>query len=465
MSERELNRIEVLSSVDDGTMTATRAGDLLNLSRRQIQRLVLRLCKEGAGGIRHKARGEPSNNMMNRHKRDYAIELIRDNYADFGPTLATEMLAERHQFKVSRETVRKWMKEEGLWLSRAQRRQFHQPRLRRDCLGELIQIDGSDHHWFEDRSDRCTLLVFIDDATGTLMQLKFVKSESTFSYFAALDGYLADHGRPVAFYSDKHTVFRVAQKDPKNGAGMTQFGRALNELNIEILCANSSQAKGRVERANRTLQDRLVKELRINGISDMDAGNAFLPEFMERYNFKFARVPRRPDNLHRPLNVEPARKADILCLREKRYVGQQLTFSFERKRIMLEQTELAKSLVGKDVDTYVFPDGRFEVRWKGQPLPHSIFDRDQQHVTHAAVTENKRLGEVLSWVKEQQEAQPSPAPKVKSNTEKVAYKPTGKKRGRPTPGWAKTPERMARVEARRKKAAEEKAAQLSIGPH
>lgn len=169
------------------------------------------------------------------------------------------MLAEHHGFKVSRETLRKWMQEDGIWLSRKQRRTFHQPRLRRECYGELIQIDGSDHRWFEDRADPCTLLVFIDDATSMLMELRFVQSESTFSYFGALDSYLLKHGRPVAFYSDKHTVFRVP-KPNKHMTGMTQFGRALAELNIEILCANSSQAKGRVERANRTLQDRLVKK-------------------------------------------------------------------------------------------------------------------------------------------------------------------------------------------------------------
>lgn len=185
------------------------------------------------------------------------------------------------------------MAEGGLWLSRKQRRACHQPRLRRECYGELVQIDGSDHRWFEGRAPPCTLLVFIDDATSTLMQLRFVTSESTFSYFEALEGDLVAHGRPVAFYSDKHTVFRVAQQGAKSGHGMTRFGRAMNDLNIEILCANSSQAKGRVERANRRLQDRLVKELRLAGISDMEAGNAFLPGFVERYNAKFAKAPPR----------------------------------------------------------------------------------------------------------------------------------------------------------------------------
>jgi hypothetical protein len=169
------------------------------------------------------------------------------------------MLAQHHALTVSRETLRKWMTGSGIWLSRKQRRSFHQPRLRREAFGELIQIDGSEHHWFEDRGDACTLLVFIDDATGQLMQLRFVSSESTASYFDALWSYLETHGCPAAFYSDKHTVFRIAKPDAKGGQGMTQFGRALAELNIEIICANSSQAKGRVERVNRTLQDRLVK--------------------------------------------------------------------------------------------------------------------------------------------------------------------------------------------------------------
>ena len=435
MSERELNRVEVLAQVDDGRLSVDNAANMLGVTRRQVFRLLKRYRQDGASAIRHKARGRAPNNQIHRAKRDYALNVIKEQYPDFGPTLAAEMLAEHHGFKVSRETVRKWMQEDGLWLSRKQRRQFHQPRLRRECFGELIQIDGSDHRWFEDRAAPCTLLVFIDDATSTLMELRFVKSESTFSYFEALDSYLLQHGRPVAFYSDKHSVFRVAKEDARNGAGMTQFGRALNELNIEILCANSSQAKGRVERANRTLQDRLVKELRLAGVSDMEAGNAFLEGFKNRFNVKFAKAPAKPDNLHRTLNVEPDRLAEVLCWRENRYVGKQLTFSYDRKRIMLEENELSRALVGKYVDTYVFVDGRFEVRWKGQSLPYRIFDMDQR-VTHAAVTENKRLGAVLAYVKEMQDAAP-PKPKVRTNSEKMGYKPNGRRPGRPSGSRAK----------------------------
>ncbi len=313
MSEREFNRVEVLAQVDDGRLSVDNAANMLDLTRRQIFRLLKRYRQDGASAIRHKARGKSPNNLIHQVKRDYALGLIKENYPDFGPTLAAEMLAEHHGFRVSRETLRKWMQDDGIWLPRKQRRRFHQPRLRRECFGELIQIDGSDHRWFEDRNKPCTLLVFIDDATSTLMELRFVKSESTFSYFEALESYLLAHGRPVAFYSDKHTVFRVAKDDAKGGARMTQFGRALNALNVEILCANSSQAKGRVERANRTLQDRLVKELCLAGISDMEAGNAYLQGFRERFNAQFAKVPAKPDNLHRALNVKPDRLDDVLC--------------------------------------------------------------------------------------------------------------------------------------------------------
>ncbi|TCU15418.1 ISNCY family transposase [Rhizobium sullae] len=429
MSERDLQRIEVLSKVIDGRMTLVSAAHVLALSPRQVRRLLERIRTGGAASIRHKAIGRPSNNRINDGLRDYALALIRERYWDFGPTLAAEKLAERDGLTVSRETLRQWMTAAGIWRSRQQRRSFHQPRLRREAYGELVQIDGSEHRWFEDRGPPCTLLVFIDDATGKLMQLRFVRSESAFSYFAALELYLQDHGAPVAFYSDKHSVFRVARKDAKGGQGMTQFGRALCELNIEILCANSSQAKGRVERMNQTLQDRLIKDMRLAGICDMQAGNAFMPTFMEAYNARFAVAPARSDNRHRPVNLALDRLKDILCKREQRYVGAQLTFSFERQRIMLEETDITRRLVGCYVETYAFADGRLDVRWKGHSLPYRVFDKDQR-VTHAAITENKRLSDVLAYIKEQQDQRLPP--KVKTNSEKNGYTPRGRKPGRRT---------------------------------
>lgn len=429
MSERELKRLEVLAQVDDGRLSVDNAANMLALTRRQVFRLLKLYRQDGASAIRHKARGKPPNNRIHKAKRDYALSLIKENYPDFGPTLAAEMLAEHHGFEVSRETVRKWMSGAGLWLSRKQRRTFHQPRLRRECFGELIQIDGSEHRWFEDRGDPCTLLVFIDDATSTLMELRFVKSESTFSYFEALERYLTTHGRPVAFYSDKHTVFRVP-KPSEHMTGMTQFGRALAELQIEILCANTSQAKGRVERANRTLQDRLVKELRIAGITNMEDGNAFLSGFMERYNDRFSKPAARPDNLHRALNAAPDRLAEIFCLRNKRYVSKDLTLKYDHKRIRLEVNDLTRGLVGKYADTYEFPDGRIQVRHNGIALPCTIFDPHQQRVTHAAITDNKHLSAVLAHIKAEQDKAATSA-EVRPESARNGYR----KNGRRNNGW------------------------------
>ena len=206
MSGHELRRIEVLSEVLAKRRTEVSAAAILGLSTRQTRRLVAAYRDGGGGAMIHKARGRTSNNQLISGIREYMIGLVRLRYADFGPSLAAEVLLAKDGVKVSRETLRKWMVEDGLWLSRKQRRSFHQPRLRRESYGELIQIDGSDHRWFEERGAACSLLVFIDDATGKLMQLRFVPSESTSSYFDCLRGYLDTHGCPVAFYSDKHTV-------------------------------------------------------------------------------------------------------------------------------------------------------------------------------------------------------------------------------------------------------------------
>jgi len=323
MSKRELNRIDVLARLDGGRLTPAAAADLMRLTQRQTHRLLKRYRDGGAAAIANRRRGRPSNNRLSDVVRDHAIALVRKYYADFGPTLAAEKLFERHDVRVSRETLRGWMRRAGIWLPRAERKRIQQPRYRREHFGELIQIDGSDHRWFEDRAAPCTLLVFIDDATSRLMELRFVPSESTFAYFEALKSYLQHHGKPVAFYSDKHSIFRVSREDAASGDGMTQFGRALSELNIEILCANTSQAKGRVERAHHTLQDRLVKELRLADISTNEAANAFLPAFVQTYNVRFAKPPASERNLHRPIAAINDLD-DILCWREQRSVSRQL---------------------------------------------------------------------------------------------------------------------------------------------
>jgi transposase len=255
---RELERVKVIEAVIEGRLRCFQAAERLDLCDRQISRLCRRYEADGPAGLVSGKRGKPSNRELPIDLRARAMALVRERYADFGPTLACEKLAECHGLVLAKETVRRWMRDAGLWVPRRQRPpKIHQPRARRACLGELVQIDGSDHRWFEDRAPACTLLVYVDDATSRLMALRFTATESTFSYFEATRAYLERHGKPVAFYSDRASVFRPTYS--RNGArGVTQFGRAMYELNIDTFCANSSPAKGRVERANLTLQDRLL---------------------------------------------------------------------------------------------------------------------------------------------------------------------------------------------------------------
>src|ERR1700726_5034720 len=200
---------------------------------------------------------------------------------------------------------------------------------------------------------------------------------------------------------------------------MTQFGRALAELNIEIICANSSQAKGRVERVNRTLQDRLVKELRLDDVCDMQAGNDFLPEFLNRFNEKFSVRAAKPEGLQRRLALSPDRLSDILCHREQRHVGQQLTLAYDRKQLILERSDLADKLAGQYVEIYDFADRPLEVRWKGHSLPYRVFSKDQR-VSHTAIVENKRLRHALATVKAQQDIKH--LPEIMTNSDKIGYK-------------------------------------------
>jgi hypothetical protein len=302
MSKQEFSRLDVLLRVQSGRLRVSDACVLIGLQRRQVFRLLRGLKQDGATSLLSKRRGRPSNHRLPDEVRTLALSIVRERYSDFGPSLAAEKLAEHHGCSVSRETLRGWMIADGLWQDRRHRLPSpHQPRRRRDCLGELVQIDGSEHGWFEDRGPPCTLLAFVDDATSRLMQLRFVTSESAFDYFRATRGYLKEHGKPVAFYSDKHGIFRVNRKEAAGGDGVTQFGRALLALNIDIICANSPQAKGRIERAFGTLQDRMVKELRLAGISSIAAANAWLPGFITAYNTRFGRDPANAKDLHRPL--------------------------------------------------------------------------------------------------------------------------------------------------------------------
>jgi transposase len=401
MSRREIERAHVMRAIQERRLTQKQAASQLVLSVRQVERLFARYKRDGPTGLVSRRRGQ-RNHVLPDGLREEALCIVRTRYPDFGPTLAHEKLLEVHGLRMSVETLRKWMIEDGIWKTRAQRRKrVQQPRHRRDCYGELIQIDGSDHHWFEDRGPRCVLLVYVDDATGKLMELRMCESESAFSYFHATRAYLQRHGKPVALYSDKAGVFRVNAKTPKAGDGFTQFGRAMSDLNIDVICANTPAAKGRVERAHQTLQDRLVKELRLRGISRMDDANAYLPEFAQDYNRRFARAARNDHDAHRSL-TEHEHLDDIFTWQEERRVTAQLTVHHKRTMYLLEPTEEAKAAARKRVTVVEYEDGRVSIRFQGVALAARPFHKDGC-VTQGAIVENKLLSGALTEIRKRQQ--------------------------------------------------------------
>jgi transposase len=376
MSKRELTRLEIMQRIKEKRLTQKEAANMLGISLRQVKRLWKAFQAKGAKGLVSQRRGKPSNNRLDAGIAQQALDLIQAKYHDFGPTLAHEKLTEVHKLELSRESVRRIMIEEGIWKpKRAKHPPNHQMRERRACLGELVQIDGSDHAWFEERGDKCTLLVYIDDATGQLMELWFVPDETTFAYFEASRHYFERYGKPVAFYSDKHGIFRVNQERPMGlSSGLTQFGRAMQELDIQIICANTPQAKGRIERANQTLQDRLVKELRLRGISDPQAGNAYLPEFREDFNRRFAVVPRSSHNAHRPLLQ--ADNLDVILTRQKTgTLSKNLTVQFNQVIYQIQSDRPTYTLRKAQVTLCENAQGEVTILYKNKPLAYSIFHK------------------------------------------------------------------------------------------
>lgn len=415
MSQKELNRVDVIRDVCEKRLTQINASKLLNLTRRQVQRLVNKYRCDGPSGLVSLRRGQPSNRRFSPEFKRKTLNIVRDKYADFGPTFANEKLLEKHNIKLSSETLRHWMIDEGLWKSRAKpKSKIYQPRYRRECLGELVQIDGSHHDWFEGRAEKCCLLVFIDDATGRLMTLRFSEVESTYDYMNATRQYIEQHGKPVAFYSDKHSVFRINKKAPLSSKQMTEYGRALYELNIELICANSSQAKGRVERANKTLQDRLIKEMRLAGINSMEQANAWMPTFIEDFNHRFARAPHSLKDAHRPLRERQDELDDIFARQKTRKISKALTLQYDKVVYLIESGSSTDRLVGKNVMVYDYPDGTVSIKHCGKALPYQVFDKLRQ-VNQAEVVDNKRLGAALALAKRSQEERSESLERTRSN--------------------------------------------------
>jgi transposase len=400
LTMREWDRLKVIEAIVQTGLKPGRASERLGLTVRQIERLVARYQAHGPDGLASRKRGRPGNRKLDEGVACRAVSIIRERYADFGPTLAREKLDECHGIKLAKETVRHLMTEAGLWVPRRQRPpKVYQPRQRRSCVGELIQIDGCEHRWFEDRAPQCTLLVYVDDATSRLMQMHFTQTESTFSYFEATRAYIERYGKPLAFYSDRASVFRSVVAH-KTGRSVTHFGRAMFELNIDTLCANSSPAKGRVERAHLTLQDRLVKELRLRGISTVADANAYAPCFMADYNARFAKPARRAFDAHRPLR-DDERLDDVLTWREQRRVTKALTVQYDRVLYLLEDTDENRALIHRYIEVWEYPDGRIELRALERVLAYRQYDRLDE-VDQGAIVDNKRLSGALELAQRMQ---------------------------------------------------------------
>ena len=396
LKQKTLTRLRVIPAVIGRLMTASAAALELGLSVRHVRRLVSSYLSDGPEGLSSRHIGKRGTTHLPSDLKKQAAALIRKNYTDFGPKFACEQLSERHGIIMSRETVRQIMISEGLWKPHKMRLpKIRQLRERRACYGELIQLDGSVHDWFEGRGPRCTLLVYVDDATSSLMHLEFVHSESTFSYFVATRKYIEKHGKPLALYSDSASVFRVNRKNAHSGKGYTQFGRAMHELNIDSFSAATCQGIGRVERANKTLQDRLVKELRLRGISTMEEANAYAEEaFITSYNTRFAKEPRQPFNAHRPVRVDEDLDSIFAC-REQRCVSRSLTIQYDKKLYMFEDNETTRRLIGHFIDVYHYPDGRIEPKdHTGMPLPYIIYERSHM-ASQGKIVESKQLGHAL----------------------------------------------------------------------
>ena len=393
MSPKEITRVEVMQRLKDKRLRQKEAAQLLGLSVRQVKRLWKNYRKQAARGLVSKKRGQVSNNHLDAGVVQAVLDLLKSKYPDFGPTLAHEKIVEVHRIEISRESVRKIMLEEGLWKARRKKKEaVHQMRERRACYGELVQIDGSDHAWFEERGERCTLLVFIDDATGRLVQLLFVPDETFFAYGEAARGYFEREGKPLAFYSDRHGIFRVNNPQPLGTtSGLTQFGRAMQELEIEIICASTPQAKGRVERVNQTLQDRLVKELRLRGISSMEAANAYLEEFREDFNRRFAVAPRSSHNAHRPLR--PADNLDFIFTKQKTGVlSKNLTLQYQKTIYQIQTNRPSYALHNAPITICENAKGEVTLLYKNQPL---LYTTHKQLARQSEVVETKHLNRAV----------------------------------------------------------------------
>ena len=375
MSQKEVKRAQVLDLLKENKINQKEASQRMGITPRQVRRLAKRYQADGLAALISKKRGRASNRRLDEAARARAIELIGKHYPDFGPTLANEKLGELHGLKLSVETTRQLMIGAGYWKpKRGGTVCAHPMRERRARFGEMIQIDGSPHDWFEGRAASCTLLVFIDDATSKLTQLRFMPTETTLGYLRVLHDHIVAHGVPVSLYSDKHSIFRINARDADTEAE-TQFSRAARKLGIECIHAHSPQAKGRVERANQTLQDRLVKEMRLAGINDMETANAWLPGYIEKHNRRFAVKPKAAPDAHLAYAGTAETLQRTLSVQVARTLSKNLSCQYENQLLQVETTGAGLGLRGAKVVVHEHFNGRKELLWKKRKLDYSVMDK------------------------------------------------------------------------------------------
>lgn len=366
LSQEELKRLSVIHKAIDGRITRIEAGDILGISGRQVRRIIGRIEEDGDRGVIHRSRGRPSHNATDIGIKERVLKLCRTRYEGFGPTLASEKLFERDKIKISRETLRQWLKDAKLPYRSRRARPHRHWRERKRYYGQMVQMDGSHHDWFEGRGPECVLMGYIDDATG-IPFAKFCPREGSLTAMDGFKGYIKKHGIPLSVYLDKHSTYKSTKKrtiedELNNIDPLSQFGRALTEFGVELIYANSPQAKGRIERLFETFQDRVIKEMRLRKISSIDQANKFLEYYIPIFAKRFAVPAAKESNLHRPIpkGLDPDR---ILCIKTERTLNNDFTIAHDKKLYQILDNTPAKKVMVEDRI-----DGSMVVRYKDKVL-------------------------------------------------------------------------------------------------
>jgi len=362
----ELRRLHVIQKVVEGIVKQVEAAEVLSLSERQVRRIVKRIRREGSRGIIHRSRGKPSNRRISPKRKERVIKLYRTQYKGFGPTLASEKLLERDRIRISDETLRLWLIGTGDWKKIRRERRHRHWRERKHHDGEMVQMDGSHHDWFEGRGPGCVLMGYIDDATGRVFG-RFYDYEGTLPAMDSFKRYIQSNGLPMSVYLDRHTTYKstgkpTIQDELNNTQPRSEFERALKELGVGVIHANSPQAKGRIERLFGTLQDRLIKEMRLRGIRRIEEANTFLEAYLPIYNRRFSVSPRERGNLHRPVG-EGVDLDPILCIKTERALRNDFTVAHNKKLYQVED-----QVRGLKVTLQDRLDGSLVMIYKGQRL-------------------------------------------------------------------------------------------------